>query len=110
MANFNRVILAGNLTREPELRYTPQKSAVCEFTIAVNHTYTTSAGVEKEDTCFVECHCWGRRGEALSEHVEKGEPLLVEGRLEYDTWETPDGRRSKHTVRVHNWEFMGGGQ
>jgi len=108
MANFNKVIMVGNLTRDPELRYTPSGSAVCEFGIATNRSYTTSDGQEHEDTCFVDVSIWGRRGEVVSEYFSKGRPILIEGRLNYDTWETPDGRQSKHTVVAYNFEFVGG--
>jgi len=108
MANFNKVIMLGNLTRDPELRYTPSGSAVCEFGIATNRTYTTSDGQEREDTCFVDVSIWGRRGEVVSEYFSKGRPILIEGRLNYDTWETPDGRQSKHTIVAYNFEFVGG--
>lgn len=108
MANFNKVIMLGNLTRDPELRYTPSGSAVCEFGIATNRSYTTSDGQEREDTCFVDVSIWGRRGEVVSEYFSKGRPILIEGRLNYDTWETPDGRQSKHTVVAYNFEFVGG--
>jgi single-strand DNA-binding protein len=110
MANFNKVIMVGNLTRDPELRYTPNGSAVCEFGIAANRTYTTSDGQQQEDTCFVDVSVWGRRGEVVSEYFSKGRPILIEGRLNYDTWETPDGRRSKHTIVAYNFEFIGGRQ
>ena len=110
MANFNKVIMVGNLTRDPELRYTPSGSAVCEFGIATNRSYTTSDGQEREDTCFVDVSVWGRRGEVVSEYFSKGRPILIEGRLNYDTWETPDGRQSKHTIVAYNFEFVGGRQ
>ena len=110
MANFNKVIMVGNLTRDPELRYTPNGSAVCEFGIATNRTYTTSDGQQHEDTCFVDVSVWGRRGEVVSEYFSKGRPILIEGRLNYDTWETPDGRRSKHSIVAYNFEFVGGRQ
>ena len=110
MANFNKVILAGNLTRDPELRYTPQGSAVLEFGLAVDRSYTDSSGTERDETCFIDCNMWGRRGEAVAEYLTKGDPVLVEGRLRYDTWETPEGRRSKHEVVVTDFEFLPGGQ
>jgi len=110
MANFNKVILAGNLTREPELRYTPQGSAVLEFGLAVNRSYTDSSGAEREETCFIECNMWGSRGEGVADYLGKGDPVLVEGRLCFETWETREGRRSKHEVVVTDFEFLPGGQ
>jgi single-strand DNA-binding protein len=108
MANFNKVFLMGNLTRDPELRYTPSGTPVCEFGIATNRTYTTSDGEKREETCFVDITMWGRRGEVVSEYFSKGRPIFVEGRLKYDTWDSPEGRRSKHTVVAENFEFVGG--
>jgi len=110
VANLNRVFLMGNLTRDPELRYTPSGTAVCEFGLAVNRTYKTRDGEQRDDTCFVNVTMWGRRGVVISEYLTKGSPIFVEGRLNYDTWETPDGRRSKLTVVAENFEFIGGGQ
>jgi len=108
MASLNKVFLMGNLTRDPELRYTPNGSPVCEFGLAVNRTYTTSAGEQREDTCFVDVTMWGRRGVVISEYFTKGRPIFIEGRLTYDSWETADGRRSRLTVTAENFEFIGG--
>ncbi len=108
MANLNRVFLMGNLTRDPELRYTPSGTPVCEFGLAVNRTYTGRDGEQREDTCFVDITMWGRRGVVISEYLTKGSPIFIEGRLNYDTWETPDGRRSKLSVVARNFEFIGG--
>ena len=107
MANFNKVFLMGNLTRDPELRYTPSGTAVCEFGLAVNRTYTTG-GEQRQETCFVDVKMWGRRGVVISEYFTKGRPIFIEGRLEFDTWETPDGRRSRLRVVAENFEFIGG--
>ncbi|MFO8008444.1 MAG: single-stranded DNA-binding protein [Candidatus Brocadiia bacterium] len=108
MANLNRVFLMGNLTRDPELRYTPSGTPVCEFGMAMNRTYTTSAGEQREETCFVDVTMWGRRGVVISEYFTKGRPIFIEGRLKYDSWETADGRRSKLSVTARNFEFIGG--
>ncbi|KPK57512.1 MAG: single-stranded DNA-binding protein [Planctomycetes bacterium SM23_32] len=108
MANFNKVLLMGNLTRDPELRYTPSGTAVCEFGLAVNRTYTTKEGEKRDDTCFVDVTMWGRRGVVISEYFTKGSPIFVEGRLNYDSWETSEGRRSRLTVVAENFEFIGG--
>jgi len=107
MPNFNKVILMGNLTRDPELRYTPSGSPVCEFGLAVNRSYT-SGGEKREETCFVDVTVWGKRGEVVSRYFSKGRPILVEGRLKYDSWESPEGRRSKLVVVAENFEFCGG--
>ncbi len=109
MASLNRVFLMGNLTRDPELRYTPSGTAVCEFGLAVNRTYTTRDGEKREDTCFVDITVWQRRGVVVSEYFKKGDPIFVEGRLKYDSWDSPDGRRSKLSVTATNFEFIGRG-
>ena len=109
MANFNKVFLMGNLTRDPELRYTPSGTAVCEFGVAVNRKWTTPDGQKKDETCFVDCQMWGRRGEVVAEYFRKGRPIFVEGRLKFDQWEGRDGqRRSKLRVVAENFEFLGG--
>jgi len=110
MASFNKVILIGNLTRDPELRYTPNGTSLCEFGMAINRNWTTREGEKREETCFVDVTMWGRRGEVISEYLSKGDPIFVEGRLKFDTWETSDGRRSKLTVVAENFEFLGGGR
>jgi len=109
MANFNKVILAGNLTRDPQLSYTPSQTAVCEFGMAVNRRYKGSDGQQREDTCFVDCQAWGRTGEVINQYLSKGRPILVEGRLTYDAWEGKDGqKRSRIRVTVEKFEFLGG--
>ncbi|MCK4282883.1 MAG: single-stranded DNA-binding protein [Candidatus Brocadiae bacterium] len=107
MANLNKVLLMGNLTRDPELRYTPNGTPVCEFGLAVNRTYNTRDGEKREEVCFVNVTMWGRRGVVISEYFTKGRQIFIEGRLRYDTWETPDGRRSKLCVVAENFEFIG---
>ncbi len=110
MANYNKVILAGNLTRDPQLSYTPSQTPVCEFGMAINRRYRGGDGQQREDTCFVECQAWGKTGEIINQYMSKGRPLLVEGRLTYDAWEGKDGqRRSKLRVTVENFQFLGGG-
>lgn len=110
MANFNKVILAGNLTRDPQLNYTPSQTAVCEFGLAINRRYRGSDGQQRDDTCFVDCQAWGKTGEIINQYMSKGRPLLVEGRLTYDAWEAKDGqKRSKLRVTVENFQFLGSG-
>jgi single-strand DNA-binding protein len=106
MANFNKVMLMGNLTRDPELRYTPSGASVCDFGVAVKRTFTTREGEKRDETLFVDVSMWGRRGEVISEYFSKGKPIFIEGRLKYDSWETPDGRRSKLSVVAENFEFI----
>ena len=107
MASLNKVFLIGNLTRDPELRYTPSGTPICEFGLAVNRSYRTRDGEQRDETCFVNVSMWGRRGEVISEYFSKGTPILIEGRLKFDTWETAEGRRSKLSVVAENFEFMG---
>ena len=83
MANLNKVFLMGNLTRDPELRYTPSGSPVCEFGLATNRVYKTSAGEQREEACFVDIVMWGQRGVVISEYFTKGRPIFIEGRLQY---------------------------
>jgi single-strand DNA-binding protein len=104
MANYNRVILAGNLTRDPELRYTPNGTAVAKFSIAVNRKYK-----ENEETSFFDIVYFGKPAEIIAEYMKKGRPLLVEGRLQQNRWETDDGqKRSKIEVVGENFQFLGG--
>jgi single-strand DNA-binding protein len=108
MANLNKVFLMGNLTRDPELRYTPSGSPVCEFGMAINRTYKTGSGEQREEVCFVDVVMWGRRGVVISEYMTKGRPIFIEGRLQYDSWETAEGRRSRLRVVADNFELIGG--
>jgi len=110
MANFNKVILMGNLTRDVELRHTQSGQALAKLGMAINRKYTSN-GESKESTCFVDLTAWGRQAEVLSQYVKKGSPLFVEGRLEYSTWEGQDGgKKSKLEVVIENFQFLGGGK
>jgi single-strand DNA-binding protein len=101
MASFNRVIIAGNLTRDPELRYTPKGTAVTRITLAVNRTYTPADGGEKrEEVSFVDVDAWGRQAEVISQFMRKGRPLLVEGRLKQDTWEDKNTHQKQSKLKV----------
>ena len=108
MANFNKVILIGNLTRDVELRQTQSGMAIAKFGMATNRKWSQN-GEQKESTCFVDLTAWGRQAEVLSLYVKKGSQLFVEGRLEYSTWEAKDGggKRSKLEVVVENFQFIG---
>jgi single-strand DNA-binding protein len=109
MANLNRVFLMGNLTRDPQLRYTPSQQAICEFGLAINRKWKGADGQQHEEVCFVDCTAWGRSAETLQKYVTKGQPLFVEGRLRYHTWDGPDGKkRSKLDVTVLGFQFLGG--
>lgn len=107
MASLNKVYLIGNLTRKPELRYTPSGTPVAEFGLAVNRHYTTSNGEKRRDTCFVEVTVWRSKAELCYDHLIKGSPVFIEGRLELDTWETRNGeRRSKLRVVADNLHLI----
>ena len=100
MANFNKVILAGNLTRDPELRYTPKGTAVARITLAVNRTWKSESGESKEEVSFVDVDIWGRQAEVISQYMKKGRPLLVEGRLKQDTWEDKNTKQKQSKLKV----------
>jgi single-strand DNA-binding protein len=100
MASFNKVILAGNLTRDPELRYTPKGTAVCRFTLAVNRNYTGEDGQKKEEVSFIDVDAWGRQGEVVAQYMKKGRPLLVEGRLKQDSWEDKNTKQKQSKLKV----------
>ncbi|HEB54550.1 MAG TPA: single-stranded DNA-binding protein [bacterium] len=109
MANFNKVILMGNLTRDVELRHTQGGMAIAKFGMAVNRRTTSQSGEQRESTCFVDLTAFGKTAELLNQYVRKGSPLFVDGRLEYSTWESQDGgKRSKLEVIVENFQFLGG--
>lgn len=110
MASVNKVILLGNLTRDPELRYTPQGSAVCEFALALNHTYTNKqTGQKVEEVSFIDIVSWGRTAEICAEYLKKGRQVFIEGRLKQDRWESPEGKKmSKIRVTAENVQFVGG--
>lgn len=109
-ASLNRVLLIGNLTRDPELRYIPSGQAVTTFTVAVNRTYTAGTGERKEETSFIRVVVWARRAEVCNEYLRKGSPVFVEGRLQSRTWEAQDGtKRSSIEVVASNVQFLGRG-
>ena len=109
MANYNRVILAGNLTRDPQLSFTPSNTAVCKFGLAINRNWTDRQSNEKrQDTCFVDCTAFGRQAETINQYLSKGRPVLVEGRLQFSRWTGQDGQnRSKLEVVVETFQFLG---
>ena len=110
MANVNVVILVGNITRDPELKYLPSGSPVCELGLAVNRKWTSSDGQAKEEVTFVDCTAFAKTGEVLAKYVKKGDPLYVQGRLKLDQWEAQDGsKRSKLRVVIDNFQFLKAG-
>ncbi len=109
MPYLNKVFLIGNLTRDPELRYTPSGTAVADLPLAVNRRFTTANGEKKEETCFVDVTLWARQAEVASQYLKKGRPVFVEGRLHLDRWENSDGqKRSKLKIVGQNFQFLGG--
>jgi len=111
VASFNKIILVGNLTRDPQLSYTPSNVAICKFGIATNHKRKDREGNMREKVCFVDCTVFGRAGETFNQYMSKGRQVLVEGRLELDQWTNSEGeKKSKHAVVVENFTFLGSGQ
>lgn len=110
MPSLNKVLLMGNLTRDPQIKYLANQTAVAEFGLACNRKWRTPAGEEKEDVAFVDCTAFGKQAETLNTYCTKGKPLFVEGRLKFDTWDDKNGggKRSKLTVVVENFQFLGG--
>ncbi|MBL1216192.1 MAG: single-stranded DNA-binding protein [Planctomycetes bacterium] len=107
MPSYNKVLLMGNLTRDPELRYTANNQAVCNVGLAVNRRYQTSDGQQREEVAFIDCEAWGRRAEVINQYLAKGRPVFVEGRLRLDSWEDQQGqKRSKLKVVIENFEFI----
>jgi single-strand DNA-binding protein len=111
MANYNKVILVGNLTRDPELRYTAGGQAVATVGLAVNRKFKTKDGESREDTAFVDCTAWARQAEVLCEYTKKGDPILIEGRLHFHSWEDKEtgAKRSKLDVVIENFQFLSRG-
>jgi len=108
-ASLNKVLLIGNLTRDPELRYVPSGTAVATFTVAVNRVYTSQAGEKKEEVAFIRIVVWGRRAEVCGEYLSKGSPVFIEGRLQSRNWEGQDGqKRSTTEVIADNVQFLRG--
>ncbi len=110
MANYNKIILVGNLTRDPQLSFLPSQTPVVEIGLAVNRRWRSKEGEQREETCFIDCRAYGKQAETINQYMKKGRPLLVEGRLQLDSWQSQDGqKRSKHRVIIENFQFMGGG-
>ena len=109
MANVNKVIIIGNLTRTPEVRKTNSGSTVCDFGMAINRKWKTKDGQDGEETTFVDVSAWGRVGEVVAQYCDKGSPLFVDGRLKLDQWETSEGqKRSKLTVVAESVQLLSG--
>src|SRR5246127_955328 len=112
MANLNRVLLIGNLTRDPELRYTPKGTPVTDFGLAVSRIYSGEDGEKKEETTFVDVTLWARQAEIAGQYLKKGRPVFIEGRLQLDTWDDKQTgqKRSKLRVVAENLQLLGSRQ
>lgn len=109
MQGFNKVILAGNLTRDPQLKYLPSNMPVCEFGLAMNRKWRDKDGNQHEEVTFVDISAFGRQAETINQYMAKGRSILIEGRLRLDQWTGQDGaKRSKLSVTVENFTFLGG--
>ena len=109
MASFNKVLLMGNLTRDPEVRYTPKGTAIANLGLAVNRVYTTEGGEQKEEVTFIDIEVWGRQAETAGQYLAKGRPVFVEGRLKLDSWEDKESgqKRNKLKVVAERVQFLG---
>ncbi len=108
MASLNKVFLIGNLTKDPELRYTPNGIAVATLRVAVSRKYKDRTGEMKEDTCFLNVNVWEKQAEVCNQYLQKGRPVMIEGRLQSRSWETADGqKRNTIDVRAERVQFLG---
>lgn len=109
MRGFSKAIITGNLTRDPELRSTPNGASVCSFSVAVNRTYRDANGESKEDVSFIDCSAWGKLGEMIAQYAKKGSGVLVSGRLSQRSWEDKNGggKRSRTEIVVEDFNFTG---
>ena len=105
---INKVFLAGNLTKDPEMRYMPSGTPVTTFRLAVNRRFRNKNGEEVDEACFIDVVVYGKTAEVCNEYLSKGRNVLVEGRLRFETWETDAGRRSRHVVVADSVKFLGG--
>lgn len=111
MANFNKVILAGNMTRDPELRYTPKGTAIAKFGLAINRNWTAEDGQKREEVTFVDVDAFGKQAEVIGQYLKKGRPVLVEGRLKLDQWDDKQTgqKRSRLGVVLESFSFLDSG-
>ena len=109
MRGFSKAIITGNLTRDPELRTTPNGASVCSFSVAVNRVFKDSNGEQKEDVSYIDCSAWGRLGEMINQYAKKGSGVLVSGRLDQRSWEdkTDGKKRSRVEIVVEDFNFVG---
>lgn len=109
MRGFNKVVLMGNLTRDPELRTIPSGQNVASFSLAVNRTWKNANGEQQEAVDYIDCNIWGKPAEIITQYMKKGSSILVSGRLQQRTWEQEGQKRSKVEVVVEDFNFVGGG-
>ena len=109
MPSLNKVLLMGNLTRDPELRVTPKGTPICQFSLAINRQFKMESGESREEVIFVDIEAWGKQGETIAKYMTKGRPLYVEGRLRLDQWEdkTTKEKRSRMKVVLEQFQFLG---
>src|SRR5689334_4569002 len=109
MPSLNKVLLMGNLTRDPELRVTPKGTPICQFALAVNRQFKMESGESREEVIFVDIEAWGKQGETIAKYCTKGKPLYVEGRLRLDQWEDKNTKEKKSRMKVvlENFQFLG---
>jgi single-strand DNA-binding protein len=112
MPSLNKVLLMGNLTRDPELRVTPKGTPICQFSLAINRQFKMESGESREEVIYVDVEAWGKQGETISKYCTKGRPLFVEGRLRLDQWEDKNTKekRSRMKVVLENFQFLGDGR
>ena len=111
MPSYNKVMIMGHLTRDPDLKSLPSGTSVCEFGVAINESYTDKDGQKQERACFVEVEAWARQSEVIAEHLTKGSPIFIEGALKYESWENEDGdKRSRLKIRLIRFTFIGSRQ
>lgn len=110
MPSFNKCILIGNLTADPELKYLPKGTAVCQFNLAVNRKWRDESGQQKEEVAFIGVKAWGKQAETIAQYLKKGRPLMVEGRLTQETWEKDGKKNSKTLVTLESFQFLDSGK
>jgi single-strand DNA-binding protein len=107
MASLNKVLLMGNLTRDPQLKYLPSNTPVVELGLAVTRRFKKANGEQAEETMFIDCNAFGRTAEVINQYFKKGDPIFLEGRLQLDQWQDKDGnKRSKHRIHIDSFEFI----
>ena len=107
MSSFNKIIMLGNLTREPKFKYLANDTPVIEFALATNRKWINKDGSKRQDTCFIDCQGYGQMAVTINKYCRKGEPLLIEGRLEFSEWEKDGQKRSKHRITLESFSFVG---